>query len=181
MERFQRRRFQLKERPQDFQHLEKAPEEMTLGELGHYVAKIKSEGYDASRYQVDFHAKIAFPFTSLIMALLGIGVALYQGKHGGIAVGVAVSVALAFIYLLIFQFVLRIGYTICSFFSSFSVLATPATCNHCWPPGYPIFSSALPASFSLCMQGTSPESMSFSNGASRIPGEADRVLWRMRE
>jgi lipopolysaccharide export system permease protein len=103
MERFQRRRFQLKERPQDFQHLEKAPEEMTLGELGRYVTEIKSEGYDATRYQVDYHAKIAFPFTSFVMALLGIGVALYQGKHGGIAVGVAV--------LLIFQFVLRIGYT----------------------------------------------------------------------
>jgi lipopolysaccharide export system permease protein len=111
MERFQRRRFQLKELPQDFQHLEKAPEEMTLGELGRYVTKIKSEGYDATRYQVDFHAKIAFPFTSFIMALMGIGVAFYQGKHGGIAVGVAVSVALAFIYLFIFQFVLRIGYT----------------------------------------------------------------------
>ena len=110
MEQFQRRRFQLKERPQDFQHLEKAPEEMTLGELSRYVRKIKSEGYDATRYQVDFQAKIAFPFTSFIMALLGVSVALYQGKHGGIAVGVAVSVALAFIYLLIFQFVLRIGY-----------------------------------------------------------------------
>jgi lipopolysaccharide export system permease protein len=111
MERFQRRRFQLNERPQDFQHLEKAPEEMTLGELSRYVIKIKSEGYDATRYQVDFHSKIAFPFTPFIMALLGIGVALYQGKHGGIAVGVAISISLAFIYLLIFQFVLRIGYT----------------------------------------------------------------------
>ncbi len=111
MERFQRRRLQLKERPEDFQHLEKAPEEMTIAELGRYVARIKSEGYDATRYRVDFHAKIAFPFTSVIMALLGIGVALYQGKRGGLAVGVAVSVALAFIYLLIFQLLLSIGYT----------------------------------------------------------------------
>ena len=51
------------------------------------------------------------PFTSLIMAFLGIGVALYQGKKGGIAVGVAASVALAFIYFLMFQFMLSIGYT----------------------------------------------------------------------
>lgn len=111
MERFQRRRLELKERPQDFQHLEKAPEEMTLAELARYVAKIKSEGYDATRYRVDFHAKISFPFTPVIMALLGIAVALYQGKQGGIAVGVAVSVALAFIYLLMFQLVLSFGYT----------------------------------------------------------------------
>jgi lipopolysaccharide export system permease protein len=110
-ENFQSRRFDLKERPQDFQHLEKASEEMTLAELASYVAEIESEGYDSTRYRVDFHAKIAFPFTSLIMALLGIGVALYQGKKGGIAVGVAASVALAFIYFLLFQFMLSIGYT----------------------------------------------------------------------
>jgi lipopolysaccharide export system permease protein len=110
-ENFQSRRLELEERPQDFQHLEKASEEMTLAELARYVAEIESEGYDSTRYRVDFHAKIAFPFTSLIMALLGIGVALYQGKKGGIAVGVAASVALAFIYFLMFEFMLSIGYT----------------------------------------------------------------------
>jgi lipopolysaccharide export system permease protein len=110
MERFRQHRMELKERPESFQHLEKSPEEMTLAELGRYATKIRSEGYDATRYTVDFHFKIAFPFTTVIMALLGIGVALYQGKRGGIAVGVAVSVALAFVYLLIFQLVLSIGY-----------------------------------------------------------------------
>jgi lipopolysaccharide export system permease protein len=110
-EHFQSRRIALEERPQDFQHLEKASEEMTLAELARYVAEIESEGYDSTRYRVDFHGRIAFPFTSLIMALLGIGVALYQGKKGGIAVGVAASVALAFVYFLIFQLTLSIGYT----------------------------------------------------------------------
>ncbi|MCG6983089.1 MAG: LPS export ABC transporter permease LptG [Deltaproteobacteria bacterium] len=110
-EHFQRRRIALEERPQDFQHLEKASEEMTLAELARYVAEIESEGYDSTRYRVDFYGRIAFPFTSLIMALLGIGVALYQGKKGGIAVGVAASVALAFVYFLIFQLTLSIGYT----------------------------------------------------------------------
>jgi lipopolysaccharide export system permease protein len=110
-EKFQSRRLDLSERPQDFQHLEKAPEEMTLAELSRYVAKIQSEGYDSTRYRVDFHTKIAFPFTSLIMALLGISVALYQGKKGGIALGVAASVALAFTYFLMFQLAISIGYT----------------------------------------------------------------------
>jgi lipopolysaccharide export system permease protein len=110
-EKFQLRRVELEQRPQDFQHLEKAVEEMTIGELGRYVARIKSEGYDATRYKVDFHARISFPFTPLVMALLAIAVALYQGKKGGIAVGVAVSVALAFVYVLIFHLVLSLGYT----------------------------------------------------------------------
>ena len=99
----------LEEKPENFQHLEKAPEEMTLVELGRYVSKIEREGYDATRYLVDFHAKISFFFTSVIMALLAIGVALYQGKSGGIALGVAVSVAMAFIYLILFQLLLSVG------------------------------------------------------------------------
>jgi lipopolysaccharide export system permease protein len=110
IERFEQRRLELEERPESFLHLDKPPEEMTLAELGRYVTKIESEGYDATRYRVDFHTKIAFPFTSVIMALLGIGVALYQGKRGGMAIGVAVSVALAFIYVIIFQLVLSLGY-----------------------------------------------------------------------
>ncbi|MFP3869298.1 MAG: LPS export ABC transporter permease LptG [Syntrophobacteria bacterium] len=110
MDPFQKRRLVLEEHPENFQHLEKTPEEMTLAELGRYVAKINSQGYNATRYRMYFHAKIAFPFTSVIMALLGIGVALYQGKRAGIAIGVAMSVAIAFVYLLVFQLVLSLGY-----------------------------------------------------------------------
>jgi lipopolysaccharide export system permease protein len=111
MKQFDQLPLELKERVEDFQHLEKAPEEMTIVELSRYVKEIKSEGYDATRYQVDFHAKIAFPITSVVMALLGIGVALYQGKRGGIAIGVAASVALAFVYMILFQFLLSLGYS----------------------------------------------------------------------
>jgi lipopolysaccharide export system permease protein len=110
MDQFKELPLRLAERPQDFQHLQKAPEEMTLAELHRYVEKIQSEGYDATRYRVDFNAKIAFPFTPLIMSLMGIGVALYQGRRGGIALGVAASIALASVYLLVFQFVLSVGY-----------------------------------------------------------------------
>jgi lipopolysaccharide export system permease protein len=111
MDQFQELRLELPQRPSDFQYLAKAPEEMTLPELTKYVAKIEREGYDATRYRVDLHAKIAFPCTSVVMALLGIGVALYQGKRGGIAMGVAASVALAFVYVIAFHFFLSLGYS----------------------------------------------------------------------
>lgn len=111
LDRFQELRLELPQRPSDFQYLAKAPEEMTFGELNQYVTKIRREGYDATRYQVDLHTKIAFPCTSLVMALLGIGVALYQGKKGGIAMGVAASVAVAFVYVMLFHFVLSLGYS----------------------------------------------------------------------
>ena len=111
VETFQELRLELPQRPSDFQYLAKSPEEMTWGELSQYVAKIRREGYDATRYLVDLDTKIAFPCTSLVMALLGIGVALYQGKRGGIATGVAVSVALAFVFVMVFHSLLSLGYT----------------------------------------------------------------------
>jgi lipopolysaccharide export system permease protein len=110
VEQFQELRLELPQRPSDFQYLAKPPEEMTWGELSQYVAKIRREGYDATRYLVDLYAKISFPCTSLVMTILGIGVALYQGKRGGIATGVAASVALAFVYVLVFHFLLSLGY-----------------------------------------------------------------------
>jgi lipopolysaccharide export system permease protein len=110
VEQFRELRLELPQRPSDFQYLAKPPEEMTWGELSEYVAKIRREGYDATRYLVDLHTKVAFPGTSLVMTLLGIGVALYQGKRRGIATGVAVSVALAFVYVMVFHFLLSLGY-----------------------------------------------------------------------
>jgi lipopolysaccharide export system permease protein len=110
VDQFQQLRLELPQRPGDFQYLAKAPEEMTWGELSQYVTKICGEGYDATRYLVDLYTKVAFPCTSLVMTLLGIGVALCQGKRGGIATGVAVSVALAFVYVIVFHFLLSLGY-----------------------------------------------------------------------
>ncbi|HYA03710.1 MAG TPA: hypothetical protein VEI04_11415 [Syntrophobacteria bacterium] len=45
------------------------------------------------------------------MARDNIEVALYQGKRGGMAMGVAESVALAFIYVIVFHFVPSLGYS----------------------------------------------------------------------
>ncbi|HUU39897.1 MAG TPA: LptF/LptG family permease, partial [Desulfatiglandales bacterium] len=70
-------------------------------ELKRYVMKIKEEGYDSTRGMVDLNIKIAFPFISLILTLVGIPVALRK-KKGGIPFSITIAIGISFLYLLTF-------------------------------------------------------------------------------
>ncbi len=54
----------LPEKPSDFKVVQKDVEMMGYFELKRYIRKLQSEGYDATRYIVDLHGKIAFPWSA---------------------------------------------------------------------------------------------------------------------
>ena len=54
-------------------------------------------GFDTTRFQVDLHGKISFPFVCLIMTLLGIPFAFSMGRKGTL-VGIGLSVVIAMVY-----------------------------------------------------------------------------------
>jgi lipopolysaccharide export system permease protein len=82
--RFRNHTIQLPETPHVFERTMKAPEEMSFWELKRYTRKIREEGYDSTRCQVELHNKIAFPFISLVLTLIGIPLGLRK-KKGGIS------------------------------------------------------------------------------------------------
>ncbi len=92
---------QLPEGPQSFERSMKAPEEMSFWELRKYTRKIREEGYDSTRCQVDLYIKIAFPFICPILTLVGIPLALRR-KKGGIPLSITIGIGLSFLYLLTF-------------------------------------------------------------------------------
>ncbi len=102
----------IPEKPEDFKKGMKSPEEMSYRELKGYVEKLRSEGYDPTRYAVDLHAKLAFPFLTLIMVLIGSPLALMagQGRGGGIAQGVGISLAIGFVYWVAFAISIAMGH-----------------------------------------------------------------------
>jgi lipopolysaccharide export system permease protein len=110
-ESFPKKKISLPENPQDFKIVERSPEEMTFSELKDYIKKIKSEGYDVTRYQVDLHLKISFPFISLIMAILGIPFALKAERGGGVALGVGISVFIGAGYYFVYVFNQSLGHS----------------------------------------------------------------------
>jgi lipopolysaccharide export system permease protein len=101
--------FRLQETPEDFRYQEKSSEEMTYPELKVNIQKIQREGYDATRYIVEKHVRLAFPVVCLIMALFGISLALRKEKGIGIAQGIVGSLLVAFIYWIIFGFSRSLG------------------------------------------------------------------------
>ena len=99
LHRFKTLQLTLPERPEDFVREEIEPEEMGYQQLERFAERLQSEGYDATRYFVEINIKIAFPFVILIMALMGVPVALWR-KGMGTPVAVSIGIALCFVYLL---------------------------------------------------------------------------------
>jgi lipopolysaccharide export system permease protein len=99
----------LPETPNDFRIAEKNPEEMNYRELKDYVQKIERDGYNSSKYRTAMDACISFPFISVIMAILGIPLALRKERGAGMALGVGYSIFISFIYLVVYSFILELG------------------------------------------------------------------------
>jgi len=95
---FKEMEISLEESWETFEKIKRSSEEMSYTELHNYIQKIRSSGYDATRYLVALYAKLSYPFLNLIMILIGIPFALKTGRSGGVAVSFAISVVVSFAY-----------------------------------------------------------------------------------
>jgi lipopolysaccharide export system permease protein len=101
----------LKETPDDFKIVfEKSTEKMSYRELSAYIAKLKENGYDTTRYQVDLQGKLSYPLVSLIMALIATPFALRVGRKGGLATGVVISFAVSYLYWVVYSLCISMGH-----------------------------------------------------------------------
>jgi lipopolysaccharide export system permease protein len=100
-QKFDRKELNLNVTPKDFATVQTLPDNLSWMDLHRYVEKIESEGFSSTPYRVDLHMRIASPFATFILTLLGILVALRQGLHGGIAAGAGISLCVAFAFLAI--------------------------------------------------------------------------------
>lgn len=95
---------------EDLKRVAAKSEELNFTSLRKYIHKIESEGYDATVYRVDLHAKLALPFVCIIMSLLGVGIALRGNLSDGVAVGVAYGIGAGFLYWVMMSFCMSLGY-----------------------------------------------------------------------
>ncbi len=101
----------LNKTPEDFQVTAEKNEELGFWQLRELAARLKTEGYDDTRYQVDMHSRLASPFACLIMAFLGIPFALQKGRGASLAMGVTISVAIGVSYFILQATLLAFGYS----------------------------------------------------------------------
>jgi lipopolysaccharide export system permease protein len=100
----------IPETPEDFRKIKKQAEEMSYSQLKELAELVKSEGYNNSGYLVDLGVKIAFPFISLVLTLLGIPIAL-ELKTGGLPLAIAVGVGMSFLYYVILSISSSLGHS----------------------------------------------------------------------
>lgn len=72
-------------------------EQMSYTQLREHVEALQAGGFDVVPYLVALHRKLAFPFVTLIMALIAIPFAVTTGKRGAMY-GIGAGIVLAILY-----------------------------------------------------------------------------------
>ncbi len=101
VEAFEQTPIPLSQTPEDFSTwLSTETEEMTLADLRTYITRLRKDGYNVARFLTDYHGRIAFPFVSLIMVLVGMALSLRQSsvRGRGMAMGIGLALAIGFLY-----------------------------------------------------------------------------------
>jgi len=90
--------------PDDFQMRLTITETMSLKELDEFIKKQQMQGEtNITAYQIERHNRIAFPFTTIILTLIGVAVSSRK-MRGGIGLQIAIGVVISFTFILFSQF-----------------------------------------------------------------------------
>ncbi len=84
--------------PDDIAQKQLLPDEMSYFELAEFIESQRRAGQQTARWEVDYYAKIAFPFASLVVILFGVPFSA-QKRRGGMALQFAIGVLITFLYM----------------------------------------------------------------------------------
>jgi len=88
---------EIREQPGYFKKEDLQSQEMSYGELSHYIKDLKQSGFDTLRLRVQLMRKLAYPLITLVMAILAVPFALSMGRQGSLAgIGTAIGLAIAY-------------------------------------------------------------------------------------
>lgn len=83
---------------EDFLEVRREPEELSFLALYRWVTRLKRKGIDASHYLVALHLKLALPFASVVLSLVGMPIAGRVCRHPSVAAIVGLGAAVGFSY-----------------------------------------------------------------------------------
>jgi len=112
--RFQFKPVELAQTPADFRTaVTLESDEMTLRSLRAYADRLRREGYNFSRFITDYHGRVAFPFVSVVMVIVGISLSLRQTgvRGGGMAIGMGQALFIGFAYWATHSIAIALGRT----------------------------------------------------------------------
>ena len=90
--------------PSEFKRRANFTETMNIAELMEYIETLKMQGADKiNSFQLDLHKRIAFPFSTFILTLIGVSLSTRKVR-GGIGIHIAIGIIISFLYILFMQF-----------------------------------------------------------------------------
>ena len=95
--------------PDDIAQTSGSSEERSYNELKGQIAKLKSNGVNTLKWEVDLHYKLAYSFISLIVIFCGIPLSVFR-SNTTLAFGGGLSLATIFAYVIILKFGQSLGY-----------------------------------------------------------------------
>jgi len=107
---FEKKIIRVSETLDDFKKIKIRSEEMSLREMYRKIQKMKLEGKDTVKNQVEFHQKISYPFISIVMALIAIPLSLRSSRYGGVLFCVGVNLTMGFVFSFLYAMGLSFGF-----------------------------------------------------------------------
>ena len=97
---FKKERLEGLVRPEDFLKTKRQTETMTYQELKNYLHRLekKASASVIKRLQVDLYRKIAYPFSNLVILLIGFPFILVERRKAGALLGIGIAIALSFAF-----------------------------------------------------------------------------------
>lgn len=77
--------------------------------LSHFISRNKEAGLETTRYEVDYHSKLSFPFSALVMVLVAIPFAVSHSRSGGSLANIGIVLLLVFFYWILYSSALALG------------------------------------------------------------------------
>jgi LPS export ABC transporter permease LptG len=96
------------EPPDYFETERTSAQMMTWSQLRRHIEELQTSGFDVTRYRVDLHRKLSFPFVTVIMTLIAVPFAVTTGRRGALY-GIGLAIVLAMSYWLLTSFFVAVG------------------------------------------------------------------------
>ncbi|MBN1898211.1 MAG: LptF/LptG family permease [Spirochaetes bacterium] len=108
VESFEEKEIPIPEKPSDFEYTRTDITELTIKEAVQYINRLKSSGFQYQKELVDFHLKFSFPFTCLLMMLIGAPLSIYSTRSV-IVISMGLSLMVSFVYWVILNIGVSMG------------------------------------------------------------------------
>jgi len=102
----------IKETPEDFLKQRLSVESMNIKDLSSYISKFSESGAvrALNNLRVDFHQKIAYPFGSFVIILVGLPFAMMiKGRRRSTFASVGIALGIGFLYYVLNAVCLALG------------------------------------------------------------------------